>query len=247
MRRKLLLAALFCALPAQAVTITNLTTNTVLFQDNFESGGFSSSPGLWSIAGPDVTVTNAASPGAAQGSFYASLFRNSDELDQGNLQASFTNQTSAGDLIQLRMMVWLPDDGQDARGQFFLDDGDFNSARAWARPDGAGHVDAVGPGLAVTDTGLVYTPGVWQEWDLYYAIGSSTFDVAVNGVKATGFTSASSGGVGFADLFNGSKQAGTLFLDGIPPAVQGNAPEPATWWLAVPCLLALFRWRRKLA
>ena len=218
------------ALPAKAVTIFNLTTNTLFFSDNFESGITPSSPtvGSWSIFGPDVTVTNAPSPGPAQGSFYAQLFRDSDTISQGNLRAALSSvQATNGDVIRLSMMVFFPSaTDANARAQLMLDNGDFNSARAWVIPDGAGHVLAVGPGFATTDTLLTYSTNTWQEWDLEYAIGASTFSVTVNGVTASGFTSETTGPVGFADLFNGVKNpAGSFYLDAVPQATTG-APEP---------------------
>jgi hypothetical protein len=177
---------------SEAVTITNLTTATTLFHEDFESGGFSPSPGT-SSAGPDVTVTNstaAPDPGPAQGKFYLKLFRNSNTISQGNYFPTLASpQTTNGNVIRLSMMVYIPNDGIDSRAQLMLDNGDFTSARAWMRPDGHGNVDAVTAGTVAVDTGLDYTPNAWQEWDLQYAIGASTFSVTVNGVTAGGFAS----------------------------------------------------------
>lgn len=167
-------------------------------------------------------------PGPAEGSFYAQLFRNSDTVDQGNLQARLdAPQATAGDLIRLSMMVFLPDEGVDTRAQILLDDGDFGTARAWVVPDGAGNVLAVGPGFA------------WQEWDLEYAVGASTFSVTVNGVTASGFTSDTTGAVDDADLFNGARSpAGVFYLDAVP-AASTVAPEPGALGPAGLALLAL--------
>jgi hypothetical protein len=230
-----------------AAQVTNVTAGTTVFKDNFETGAFAPSIGSWTIIGPDVTVTNSTAPpdpGPAEGSFYAKLFRNSDAPSQGNLQAHFLTQSNPGDLIRLSFMAYLPDDGIDSRAQFILDDGDFNSARAWFRPDGAGNVIAVGPGFAVTDTGVDYTPNTWQEWDLEYVVGASTFGVRVNGVSASGFPSFTTGEVAFADLFNGSKVPGSLYLDAVPPPAT-PAPEPAAFLLSA-CGVALLAKRRRL-
>jgi hypothetical protein len=216
-------AVLACAAPVSAVSISNLTALTTIFRDNFESGTFSPSVGSWNV-GPDVTVTNASTPGPAEGTFYARLFRDSNTFSQGNLRANFAPQTTAGDVILLRMMVYF-NDNVDTRAQLMLDDGDFTTARAWVVPDGAGHVLAVGPGFVRTDTGLTYTTNTWQEWDLRYAIGAGTFSVSVNGLTASGFTSETSGAVNGADLFNGvPNPSGVFFLDAVPAAV--GTPEP---------------------
>jgi len=234
------------AVPARSVTITNVTTSTVEFRDNFENGSFTPSVGFWDLVGPDVTVQNSTVPplpGPAEGSFYAELFRDSDTRDQGNLQAVLAApQTTVGDLIRLSMMVFIPaDDTSAARAQLILDDGDVTTARAWVVPDGNGNVMAVGPAPTFTyaDTGLDYTPGVWQEWDLEYAVGATTFSVTVNGVAASGFTSPTSGGVDKADLFNGvSDPAGVFYLDAVPSA-ETTTPEPDTCVLAGLALAAL--------
>ena len=84
------------------------------------------------------------------------------------------------------------------------------------RPDGHGNVDAVTTGTVVVDTGLDYLPNTWQEWDLQYAIGASTFSVTVNGLTASGFSSPTVGSISQADLFNGSNVAGSFFLDAVP-------------------------------
>jgi hypothetical protein len=231
-------ALLLSAIPAYAVQVTNVTTATTLFRDNFESGTFSPSPGSWNV-GPDVTVTNAALPGPAEGAFYASLFRNSDTNNQGNLRANFAAQTTAGNTIVARLMVYIPSGASniDARMQLMLDNGDFNTARAWARPDGAGNVDAIGPGFAVTDTGLNYLTDTWQEWVLTYDINAATFSVSVNGVSAGGFSSTTSGDINRLEVFNGSPAAGTIFIDAVPETAV--APEPSALLLAGLGLAAL--------
>ena len=206
--------------PAKAVVITNVTTGTTLFRDDFESGSFSPSVGTENV-GPDVTVTNSTTPpapGPAQGSFYAQLFRDSDTPGQGNLFAHPSAvQATPGDLIRLSTMVFLPNDGGNARGVFILDDGNFNSARALVISDGAGHVIAeTGPSFSLVDTGVPYTPGAWQRWDLDYVIGSDTFGVSVDGVSASGFASHSVGQVSLGELFNGNHTAGTFWLDAVP-------------------------------
>jgi hypothetical protein len=229
------------AAPARAVTIFNVTTNTTVFQDNFETGAFAALPGTWNFVGPAVIVSNAPNPGPAQGNFYAELFRGSDQSGQGDLQGRLsTAQATLGDVIRLSTMVFLPSASDvNARAQLFLDNGDFNSARAWARPDGHGHVDAVAAGFTLVDTGLLYSTDTWQEWDLQYVIGASTFSVAVNGAAASGFSSVSSGQVAFANFENGaSNPVGSFYLDAVPQASSG-VPEPGTFALLIAGFAAL--------
>lgn len=216
---------------SHAVTVKNLSSNTTVFADNFEGGLATLTPsvGIWTRIGPSVGAINATAapaPGPAEGSFYAALYRDSNLNSQGNLDGMLVAaQTVAGDVVRLSAMVHVPDDGVNVRLQFLLTGGDLDTTRAWVRPDGQGNVIAVGPGFALTDTGLDYTPGTWQRWDLTYEIGSAIFGVSVGGVSATGFSSFTAGQVGALSLFNGSTVPGAVYLDAVP------VPEPATWAL----------------
>lgn len=226
-----------------AVTVTNLTTNTTLFYDNFEgvspvsgipavdgSGDYDpvAVTGTWSAPGgiednPAITQvtdsTTSPDPGAFEGQNYLRIYRD-NTLASNDLNAALTaSQTTTGDLIRLSMMVYVPNDGVNARGQFMLlgATSDIFSARAWVRPDGAGNVAYVAPGFAVTDTGIDYTPGVWQEWNLEYTVGGSTFDVTVNGITASGLASFSSGNVAYGYFINSNTTAGSVYLDSVVP------------------------------
>ena len=131
------------ALHAHAVTITNLTSNTVVFHDDFESGNFlSPSAGTWTIPS-DVTVissTTPPNPGPAEGTFYARSFRDTQFVSgQGNMFANLSAaQTNPGDLIRMSAMLYVPDDDTSSRAFFALSDGFVVfSGRAIVRSDGA--------------------------------------------------------------------------------------------------------------
>jgi len=228
------------AWPAGATSVFD--NGTLMFFDNFESGDFNNATGgRWSFVQTGVTVTNAGSPGANEGTEYAQLFRdNGTFASGGSLEGLIGTGTLPGDGLTsgdvlLRIMVYIPSasDG-DARLQMRVESGnrglgvaDFNTARAWVRPNGAGFVEAVGPGFGVTTTTVPYATDVWQEWDLDYVVGASTFTVSVNGISATGLQSLSSGSVDFIEFDNGIQSPGSVFLDAVNPGVA-SVPEPAT-------------------
>ena len=224
-----LMAAMTIGPVSHAVTVTNLSSNTSVFADTFESGSLSASIGAWSRIGPSVNATSsttAPAPGPAEGNFYTSIFRNSNTSGQGDLVGTLgTAQSVAGDVIRLSAMVNIPSDGVLYRSNIFLADGDFINFRAWAQIDGAGNVMAVGPGFVRTDTGIDYTPDTWQRWELTYEIGSTSFSVRVGNASASGFEVFSAGQVSTVGFGNGSQVPGAFYLDAAP------VPEPATFAL----------------
>lgn len=215
-----LMACAAAASPAHAITVTNLSTSTVLFNTNFESG-LVPSVGAWSVVGPSVSVTSsttAPEPGPAEGASYLRLFRDTPNIvSQGQVLGVLSGvQAVAGQRIQLEAMVYVPDDGINVRLQLLLSGGAFTSARAWIRPDGQGNVVAVGPGFALSDTGIDYTPNVWQRWAVSYEVGSATFSANVAGVGVTGLTSFTSGSVAAIEFLNGSSVSGAVYVDAVP-------------------------------
>jgi hypothetical protein len=242
-------AALVWSAASHAVTIDNMTTATRLFTDSFEGApevAHGNHPASFEDANPvaqtgswqiqdDVPwnsqVTDSVTPpdpGAFNGSNYLRIFRGVGGAGT-QLYATPTSAVSTpGDVVRAAFRLYLPS-GTDAnaRSQIALVSAfDFDNPRAWVRGDGSGNVIAVGPGFALTDTGLDYTPDTWQEWVLTYAIGSSTFNVSVGGQNAFGLSSFSSGNVTALGFLNGNNTtAGLFFVD---------IPEPAT--AALVCL-----------
>ncbi len=169
-----------------------------------------------------------------------------DNFESGNFNTS-------GEVL-LRMMVYIPKNADaDARGQFILDSGnrnlgfpDFSTAPAWIRPNGAGFVEAIGLGFTLIPTTVPYATDVWQEWDIDYVVGASTFGFSVNGVSPSGIASLTSGSVDFFELNNGVASSGSLFVDAVlPPTTDGpgsGVPEPSTFVCGAVGFAAL--WRR---
>lgn len=219
---------------SHAVTVTNLTSNTIVFAEDFESGVLAATVGAWEGFGPQGTITvltgtSPPHPGPAEGASYLRVSRSGN--DTRDLYAQFGAPVSGtGDVVRLSTMVYLPDDGANTRLQLLLQDGqNFQTARAWVRPDGLGNVivvhSAPGGGFVLTDTGIDYTPGSWQRWDLTYTVGATTFDVSVGGFSALGLASYSAGPVSTAYMFNGNATPGFFYLDAVP------VPEPGSWAL----------------
>jgi hypothetical protein len=236
--------AFLAMLPSAARAVTVTSDGSAVFFDNFESGNFNNpTGGSWATVQNGVTVTNAAVPGAFQGNDYVELFRDASS-GGGSLNAligtNAGNGITSGEVL-LRMMVYIPKNADaDARGQFILDSGNralgfanSNTARAWIRPNGAGFVEAYGLDPTLLTPGIIpttvpYATDVWQEWDLDYVVGGSTFGFSVNGVSRSGIKSLTSGSVDFVEINNGVASSGSIFVDAVLPASTGGVPEPST-------------------
>ncbi|HEY4309183.1 MAG TPA: dockerin type I repeat-containing protein [Pirellulales bacterium] len=181
-------------------------------------------------AAVSTQVTNShtgGDPGAFQGTQYLRMYRDTSN-EGGNALAKDSATVAAGDTVEMRAMVYLPA-GSDvnARAQIMMvtttkgDGSDFISAPAWVRGDGAGNVDAVigdgaGGGLTVVPTGLQYLTNTWQEWDLTYTNGASTFSVTVGGQTVSGIPSVQIGSVSGFQLLNGADTpSGSAYFDSI--------------------------------
>jgi len=161
--------AFLAMLPSAARAVTITDDGSVVFFDNFESGNFNNpTGGSWTFVQNGVTVTNAPVPGAFQGNGYVELFRDATSNGGSLVGLIGTNAgtgVTSGEVI-LRMMVYIPKSADaDARGQFLLDSGnralgfsDFNTARVWIRPNGAGFVETIGSGFTLTQTTVPMRP-----------------------------------------------------------------------------------------
>ena len=231
------IAAMAIGPVSHALTVTNLSSNTIVFADSFETGGMSASIGAWSRIGPLVGATSstmAPAPGPAEGASYASFPRvDNTTPSQGDALGTLSHvQSVTGDVVRLSSMLYVPDDGVTGRALLFLSDGDYINIRAIVRTDGAGNVLSNGLSGAVFDTGIDYVPGAWQRWDLDYEIGSSTFSLRVGDAMAAGLEASSAGQVSTLVFGNGTGiPAGAFYIDAVP------VPEPATYGLLLAGLM----------
>jgi hypothetical protein len=203
------------AIPAMAFSITDVTTNTVLFAIDFENGT-TAQAGTASF-GSNAHVINAASPGPAEGSFYAEL--DACSFACGRLDASGYSLPSAGDLIRMSAMLYIPSATDTLfRADFEL--GHEGSPTAKVFSNGSGGVEAGSGGSAV----LNYLANKWQEWDIDFVVGGSTFTLCIDG-SCTAALTATGSAVDTARVINASSLTGPLFVDGV--AAVGQTPLPA--------------------
>ena len=230
---------------AQAITITNVTTNTILFQDTFEgvspvsnaaapdaSGDYDPVGNylLEEVSDDLVQVTEfndgtGAGPGAFHGSNYLRLTSGGNES-----QAQLNSTPSIGDQINIQFMAYFPAFPATANlAVFKIRDGGLgdDSQRAGARATPGGVV----ADLNGDNTALSYQTGVWQKWEFDYTIGASTYTMAVDGVSSGAISNLSRGGPGNLQglgFWQGTSDAIPYFIDSIPVA---EIPEPSSFAL----------------
>lgn len=251
-----LLGLLQCS---EAALIKNLTTNEILFSDDYESVAAtpmatpdpsatfnpSAAVGTWGVledAIHDVQVTSSSTPGPYQGSNYLRIYRDPSQSGEvTGTMSSVQGDIHIGEVIHFETMVYIPVGSPNARFQMMLQahPGDVSTSEAWVRPNGAGHVAVVSAGFAVTDTSVTYTEGVWQKWSLDYAVNGSTFDLSVDNQTATGLPSFYSSGVTGFHIINGSSVTGSAYFD------STQVPEPVSLGLMSIAAVGLMRRRAK--
>ena len=211
---------LFVCSPVSATIITNVTTGTPLFYDDFEGLGTAVShaaypdtggdydpdnglnPGSWYIIGEDsparVQVTDhtgGVDPGAFQGSNYLRLVRELAGSANGFGLSRHTNQNTAGDHIRLETMIYLSTvSGTQMDGLGYL--GNSQAARIWLQLDPVNGVVQTHNGSGYVDIdGLSVTGGKWQKYTLDYNIGDTTFGLGIDGTYVSDIPTLSSGDV----------------------------------------------------
>lgn len=247
---------LFTVSTARAVMVTNVTTDTVLFFDDFEGLGTSVSHapypdssgdfdpqaliGTWSTSESAQTMiqvtdsTTVPDPGPWWGDNYLRMDRSSDfNAVYGNLSEVQTVADHSGDLIHWEMMVNLaPGVNDTAIVGLFSDTGTHMVHVVASSSNGTIYNRPSGSGYV--PTGLTFTPGEWMKVELDYTIGASDFNLTVGGDTAEHlafYTANSGGGVGKIRLTGAT--GGSTYYDAT------LVPEPGTLALLLiggPCL-----------
>lgn len=150
-----------------------------------------------------VQVTDSKTPpdpGAYHGAKYLRVFRDTRLPDEPRshsasnpqelliVKAGFAPQSTLGDHIRMAQMVYVPAVSQTGRGaaQLVVSSGKTNVINVCAnmsQTDGSVYACVQGKWV---DTGLDFTAGQWQLWQIDYKIGDSTFTLTIGATSASG-------------------------------------------------------------
>jgi hypothetical protein len=182
---------------------------TTLFHDDFEntsavsranypddSGNYNpvgANPGSWTINenNPNAVQVTASStspdPGAFQGTKCLRLRRAVDGKDIASAEAHFAEQSAPGERLRISAMVYVPavEQDTDVAMQVTLGNAD-DYINLIANFDGHRSVVSHARHGALHDTGVNFTAGRWQKWEIEYAIGAETCALRIGDRRATG-------------------------------------------------------------
>ncbi|HVU87564.1 MAG TPA: dockerin type I repeat-containing protein [Pirellulales bacterium] len=172
--------------------------------------------------------TTAPDPGGFAGANYLRLYRDTSNEGGSVIGKVSAPITTTGQTVEERVMVYIPAATDTlARAEFMMlgtttgSGTDYLTSPAFVYSDGSGGVKAVigdgnGGSQVAIETGLQYQTNVWQEWDLTYTIGSTTFSVTVGGQTVSGLNSLKVGSVGGTQFSNGNDTpGGSVYYDSV--------------------------------
>ena len=228
---------------ANAVTITNTTTSTVLGSDDFESASvvdhlaYTANPtdadpdnpsaGTWSVTEGNtglVQVTDYGTPGAFEGDNYLRIHRTT-ESGAPDAELRVAEQATTNDAIHFEAMINHP--VNNISGALVLLYGnDSNSVEQilvtlYFKSDGKIHSYN---GSSWDNTNISYTANAWEELEMDWLVGADTFSLTYDGTTASNLAVRNTNVGSFTSVF---------FTNGISTFYLDAIPEPATISLLV--------------
>lgn len=224
------------AATAQAVLITNLTTNQVVFKDDFEGGVVGSAPtaqiGSWELVGfgapQGVKVTDAASPGPNQGAKYLNENRMLPPFyPDVQIRANATAvQSTPGDVIRLEFATYQPSTPKFQSNTFIINPAAPVTGREYfvigVDIDGNPRPVEIGPNVNAELT-AAFKLDTWQNWVIDFELGTNKTTWTLDGTTVVTNSPPNGTHVDFNQFVIDMGGDDLIYLDA-PNAV----PEPAS-------------------
>ncbi len=259
------MAVLLSVMPAQAITITNMSTGTVIFDTDFESEAeVSSLPfadpsvdadptnpggiGTWVVnegSGQEthVQVTSSATspdPGAFEGDNCLRVMRTSYYTHAFAMTSA--PQTNAGDVIHMKEMVYIASGeqaGLPVAAMGIVTESKGLLTHLLLDQNGAVYNSISGTGNVLVPD-LEFLPNAWNKLEQTYVVGADTYSATLNGTTVTGLGlyPGAGGSVGGIRL-TGNGGLNTYYDACVP------VPEPTSMIMLLGAGLGLLVLRRK--
>ncbi len=239
---------------ASAALLTNVTTDTVVVYDTFETAtqvSHSAYPdtsidadpvgitGTWSVTEgstdgngttyPQIQVTDYATPGASEGNNYLRVSRPQDEGTNTNAILNGERQTSG--TVHLEIMTYVNQTNTQSAYVSLMDGSNLISTIYWYSN---GELVTYLSGYTRIGNGIPYVANEWKKLELNYVIGSNTIQVIYdNGTPQT--TNVRFVRDGVTGLQVATARGTESYFDAVP--------EPATIALLAVGGMSLFRRR----
>ena len=223
---------------AGATSVSNTTTGTTLFFDDYEGVTVTgtdddpengTNPGSWKVFEPEpeevrvLSNGTTPSPGAFQGTQYLRHAR--PQGGQTNARMTFPIQNTVGDVIHWESMVYVPSSQgteQDFLTSFYGGwNGSGTAANIHLLPAASGDMKRFAG--AIFDTDLDFALDQWQKWQIDYAIGQPDFTLTLGPNSNKVPLRIPITAAGFGEFRLGSEPGGAMFFDAVP--------EPSTFAL----------------
>jgi hypothetical protein len=233
-----ILAVFSMALTAEATTITNLTTGTVLFSDDYEGLGTNvshatpfqddgdfdpvTSVGAWTTIVEQrqdyIQVTDSVlgtDPGAYQGNNYLRVLRTGD--NNIAVPTASSPQTTQGEVIHFETMFYVSQigDSPGVASVALRDPADVLLSLTGMNVSG----DILNYNAGWNSTTLSFNVAEWNKLEVDYVVGATDYTVTVNGLSESNlpiseFSSGAGGAVGNVRI--GSAKRVEYCLDAVP-------------------------------